>query len=360
MPVAQTLPGGLATQQADRAAAQAARLARQQTRRQPRNPGGPITDPGVDPGTNPGTNPGTSPGTTPPTPPTPPAVTSTGSDPTTTTNVQTPPTQGDRFYDAPVDSVYDRFNRMVADDGKLMQMARGESTQAMNRRGLVNSSIAIGEGQDAAYRAALPLAQQESDATNQMYRMGQQQKWQTGEREASQTWQSGENKLTRDHQLNMQDLNQKWQTAEQKLNRALQWDMQTRSIESAAALQAAQQEFQQEMAAIQQGYTQANMAYQFQLTEELDSFRAGLAVDTQEQIATINHNLGVLGAGNQSALGIVANLNQQIAGILADPDMTPENKQSTIDALTTSANNSLIAIGAVSGVDIEGLLDFGD
>lgn len=51
-----------------------------------------------------------------------------------------------------------RLGGIIADDSKLMQMARGGALQQMNERGLANSSMAVGAAQDAVMRNALQIA----------------------------------------------------------------------------------------------------------------------------------------------------------------------------------------------------------
>mgnify|MGYP001598348405 CR=1 FL=1 len=70
------------------------------------------------------------------------------------------------------------ISKISTSGSPLMQQAETSARQGMNSRGLINSSMAIGEGQKAVYNAALPIAQQDSqlhasvaksnqDATNQ-------------------------------------------------------------------------------------------------------------------------------------------------------------------------------------------------
>jgi hypothetical protein len=58
------------------------------------------------------------------------------------------------------DDVMNQLNRITAGDSPLMKQAQTEGLQQANRRGLLNSSMAVGAAQDSAYRAALPVASQ--------------------------------------------------------------------------------------------------------------------------------------------------------------------------------------------------------
>lgn len=60
------------------------------------------------------------------------------------------------------ESVASRVADLTSKDSPIMQQARTSGLQQANRRGLLNSSIAIGAAENEAYRAALPIASQEA------------------------------------------------------------------------------------------------------------------------------------------------------------------------------------------------------
>jgi hypothetical protein len=59
-------------------------------------------------------------------------------------------------------TVQGQLNNVIAADSPLMQQAKTGALQQMNQRGLINSSMAIGAGQDAVVKNALPIAQQDA------------------------------------------------------------------------------------------------------------------------------------------------------------------------------------------------------
>lgn len=59
-------------------------------------------------------------------------------------------------------TVQERVKNIVGEDSALMQQAKQRSTQEMQQRGLVNSSLAVGAGQQAVIAQALPIAQQDA------------------------------------------------------------------------------------------------------------------------------------------------------------------------------------------------------
>lgn len=60
--------------------------------------------------------------------------------------------------------VQERIRQIAEQDSPLMQQAKRFAQEGMVSRGLTNSSIAVGAGQDAVLRSALPIAQQDAGA----------------------------------------------------------------------------------------------------------------------------------------------------------------------------------------------------
>ena len=89
--------------------------------------------------------------------PPPPAAPSYTSTPATATGYTATP------YTVPREAtVQDRVREIVGEDSTLLQQARQRATQEANARGLVNSSLAVGAGQQAVIAQALPIAQQDA------------------------------------------------------------------------------------------------------------------------------------------------------------------------------------------------------
>jgi hypothetical protein len=65
------------------------------------------------------------------------------------------------------DSVENRVTNLMKDDSKLMRQAETAGLQQANKRGLLNSSMAVGATQNEAYRAALPIASQDASQAMQ-------------------------------------------------------------------------------------------------------------------------------------------------------------------------------------------------
>ena len=57
------------------------------------------------------------------------------------------------------ETVSGQFNELIKSDNPLITMGRTMAKQEMNKKGLLNSSMAIGAADAAAYQTALPIAQ---------------------------------------------------------------------------------------------------------------------------------------------------------------------------------------------------------
>lgn len=64
-----------------------------------------------------------------------------------------------RTVDAPKETVSGQIKNIIDENSPLQQQAEARSMQEMNKRGLLNSSMAVTAGQSALYDAALPIAQ---------------------------------------------------------------------------------------------------------------------------------------------------------------------------------------------------------
>ena len=208
------------------------------------------------------------------------------------------------------DTMAGKVKEIAAQDLPLNQMARTEGLKAANRRGLLNSSMAIGESQDAVLKNALPIASQDAaqafaknqaakafeygmtaqEAQNafasgerlgaQVYGTGERvagQEFQTGERLGGQAFQTGERlggeAFTRGENIAARG----WQTAENiaqrgflgtqaQLDRDLEATLQTQQID------ATQQNLIRQIASTE-GIEAANRTLQKTLQENDIQFR---------------------------------------------------------------------------------------
>ncbi len=70
-----------------------------------------------------------------------------------------------------LDTVQGQMKGLMSQDSNLMKQARTQGLQQANKRGLLNSSMAVGASQDAMARQALPIAQQDAGALQDLNRL---------------------------------------------------------------------------------------------------------------------------------------------------------------------------------------------
>ena len=71
-------------------------------------------------------------------------------------------------------SVSTELNKVLATDSPLLTQARTRAAQVANRRGLLNSSLAVQAGEAAAFDVALPIASQQAGQLHQSNLQGTQ------------------------------------------------------------------------------------------------------------------------------------------------------------------------------------------
>jgi len=88
----------------------------------------------------------------------------TGGSATTGTNTTAAQyTAQQRAVQADTETAAGQLDAILAKDSPLMQRARTQATQEMNKRGLINSSMSAGAGVAAMIDRATPIAQQDAE-----------------------------------------------------------------------------------------------------------------------------------------------------------------------------------------------------
>ncbi|WP_395451203.1 hypothetical protein ACHMW7_16255 [Aminobacter sp. UC22_36] len=203
------------------------------------------------------------------------------------------------------DSMADKVNELTSQDSKLNQAARTEGLKMANRRGLLNSSMAVGAAQDAVIKNAIPIASQDSAqdfARNQDAR-------------AFEYGMAGQN----DAQAFAKD--------QASLDRALQVQMQNSSIDANQAQQIRD-------IASREGMAAADRALQSALVDRDITFRTGenkLDRALQEKIAGLNLNSSDRNAAAQFLTNMEDMYNRSQQSIMANTalDATQRNQQLT-------------------------------
>lgn len=200
---------------------------------------------------------------------------------------------------------------LIAADSPLQQQARTRAMQAMNGKGLMNSSMAVQAGQAAMYDAALQIAQ--ADAATQA---------------RSAAWNAEQRNQFRQSDVNA--LNEAG-----KFNTGIKADM-TRDAFSANA---------QRDAAFEKSYN------------DMVSQVVGAAND--QSLALLKHNLTQSGIGQEQSIEVAKNLQNTITNIQMNSALTEESKRMYIQDAINNANTALDLIHQASGM-VGGLLYFGN
>lgn len=144
------------------------------------------------------------------------------------------------------DSMAEKVTALTSKDSPLNQAARTEGLKMANRRGLLNSSMAVGAAQDSVIKNALPIASQD----------------------AAQDFQRNQDARAFEYGMAAQGDAQDFQSQQAALDRALQQQMQTQSLSAAEAAQIRD-------IASREGIAAADRALQQTLQSKDIEFRSG-------------------------------------------------------------------------------------
>lgn len=267
--------------------------------------------------------------------------------------VSTPTSAGydpSKFTVAPEATVAKQIDSILSKDSSLLQQARRraelKSNQAMNQRGLLHSSLAVGAGIEAAdnalYERALPIAQADaqtySTAGTNTTNAENAAKYATMQAENAARMRGAE--LTTNVNLANADAHNKALAAESgTANQFKQTDMET-----ARALELADKEFQRAM-----GTAQLDANTRIQLANLDHQSRMELANvdrDTRIELSTIENNYRQLLQTNQDLASMYNQASTNIANIASS-----NLSQGAKDQATQSQLNLLKeALAAKQGV----------
>ena len=152
-------------------------------------------------------------------------------------------------------TVQGQIKDIINPNSPIMQQARTGALEQMNSRGLVNSSMAITAGDDAAYRAAIPIATADAstyaksasynaDAQNQVNLANAQYANQAGQSNLSANTQTSIAKMNDDTQKQLSTLDAATRTNIAKMNDDTQKQLSTLDVATRTNLQTLQNENQ--------------------------------------------------------------------------------------------------------------------
>jgi hypothetical protein len=271
-------------------------------------------------------------------------------------------------------TVQGQLTGLIASNSPLMQQAQTSAMQDMNRRGLYNSSMAIGAGQDAVIRNALPIAQADAATYANSAKYAADVANTIGQFNVGQT--------NTAQQYNANALNQAAAANQAAQNTAAQYNAgnltDMSKFNASSGLQNAQFNAQQENAvresnaARTQQTSLANAdATNKALAQQIDnSFKAAIAsadnttkiqlqeidASTRENLAGIEAQYKQLMQSTASASELYQQALKNINDVMMNPDLEAATVQTAINNQMNALKNGLAVVDAMNN-DISGLQD---
>ncbi len=271
-------------------------------------------------------------------------------------------------------TVAGQVNKLTAAGSPLIDQATTAAKQQSASRGLLNSTLGITAGLDAAYKAALPIAQQDANTYASAGQFNANAANTTSQFNAGATNEVGMQREGFAQQEWLQNADFAQQSKTQAADLASRYDLAQMDVQSRMALQQAdaanQMKLQQANAALQTGLQATDNAVKQSMQQydaALKQSMQGLDNQNKLESATLDADNRVALAGieakyknelqaNQSMAASYQSMVDGMTRIMVSPDMDKEAKQKAIGNLTTLYNNSLKMQSDVSGLELGTLL----
>lgn len=271
-------------------------------------------------------------------------------------------------------TVAGQVNKITAAGSPLIDQATTAAKQQSQSRGLLNSTMGITAGLDAAYRTALPIAQQDANTFASAGQFNAGAANTTSQFNAGAANEVGMQREGFAQQERLQAGDFAQQNKTQAADLASRYDLANLDVQSRARLQEAdsanQMKLQQANAALQTGLQASDAA----VKQSMQAYDAALkqsmqGVDNDSRLA-----LATLDADNRMALmaveakyknelqasqSMAASYQSMVDGmsrIMISPDMDAPAKQAAIGNLTTLYNGALKMQADITGLDLGSLL----
>lgn len=262
-------------------------------------------------------------------------------------------------------TVAGQLSGILSSNSPLLQQAQARALQAMNSRGLLNSSMAVGAGESALYDAALPIAQADAstyansgrynaDVANNMSQFNANANNTASQFNAGATQQASRDNAAASNNLQSQLLQTQAQmdmaNTEAK-NKALSQDSQ-QNLQAQLSNQDAAKAIgmQQYDAAVKTAMQNADSQNKLQL-QQLDAV-------TRTQIEQIDAQYKNQMQTNQSMAQAYSAMLDSFTKIMQDKDMDANSKQAAINQMGALYKNNMDTLAAIGGLNLQTTLDF--
>ena len=231
--------------------------------------------------------------------------------------------EGASYVDPDKSTVKGQLTSLLSQESPYIKQAELSGERQAASRGMLNTSMAAGASRAEAYKAALPIAQQDAQTYAQAQNLQQQA-------ENAQTQTKTEAIVSSELSKQNADIKQ----TQQNIQNQFTAQMQAASEQSKVWLQDFQQQHQ---------------AFEAQLEKQHQQLLQNQQISA-EKASSIR----------QQASAIMQNYQISVENLMTDPDflnLGSEALQNTISQLQTLASNSINFIGASSGVDLTDFVD---
>ncbi len=235
--------------------------------------------------------------------------------------------------DPTTQTVQGQLAAILAAGNPLLVQAQTRAKQEANRRGLLNSSMAVGAGESALYDAAMPIAQSDAGAYNQAALSNADLAQQTelanvGARNRAQEVNIGELGTTNRFNVGAANTAAQQTAQEQNLNRRF-------SAEQTQQTSLADADNQMKL-----------------MLQQMDA-------NTRTDLVNIEANYRTLMQASDSASSLYSQTLKNIADITSNPALDAAAKNAAIARQKEFLQNGMNLIGAMNNIGVAELLDFG-
>ena len=249
-----------------------------------------------------------------------------------------------RSVDPATETVAGQVAGIINQNSPLMQQARAGAMSAANDRGLINSSLAVGAGQNAVLNAATPIATSDANVYGNAANINTNTANSLAASNAAAL-----NAARQQEQALAQDTAKSQLSANTQLSLGQLDAMTKSSIASGSnATQLATATLNSE--------TQKSIA---NLNAQTDTYKANLSAGTQTQVANIEANYKTLMQSSVLASQAMQDYTKNIYAIENNTNMDAATKQAAYDTEASNLKATMGVLGPINNLNLSSLLNFG-
>ena len=251
----------------------------------------------------------------------------------------------------PSASVADNMNTLLDKSSPYLKQAESYAREAANKRGLINSSMAVGAAEQARIGAALPIAQQDAQGVMQERLQSQQ-----GDIQSRLQGEQFEHQLSLSEKEHAQRLGLSEAQYQQQLGLGQQqFGFQKQLTQLNDAVQRGQMTLADSLQRKTQIAVDSNRYTQERMLQQL---RGDQALVQAERVARIEADYKTLMQSSASAAEFMLNINNEISDILQS-SLSSTAKNTAVTKMLDMMESGMEVIGQVGGLDLNSLLNYG-